>query len=136
MNKMILMVAAASMVTLSACAHRSKHAENPPPTPAQQAQANLAIERDSYVSQTQNRVNEMSKFAADLRAKAETAQKPQSKKLQNAADDMDSALKEVEKELADVKASAPENWIDEKRDVTRTMQQAETQYSNSVRLIQ
>ena len=49
---------------------------------------------------------------------------------------METALKDAQKELADVKTAATENWIDEKRDVTKTMQQAEQQYSNSVHLIQ
>jgi hypothetical protein len=136
MAKLNLLVLAVSFVALSSCAHKRQQAEAPPPTPAQQAQAALANERDSYVNQTQSRIDEMTKFASDLRAKAETAQKPQKKKLQNAADDMDSSLKDVEKELTDVREAAPENWIDEKRDVTKTMQRAETQFSNSIRLLQ
>ena len=136
MNKMNLLVLGTSVAMMAGCAHHTKNADNPPPTPAQQAQSQLNVERDQYVATTQNRIDEMTKFASDLRAKAETAQKPTKKKLQNAADDMDASLKEVSKELADVKSAAPENWLDEKRDVTKTMQQAETQYSNSIRLLQ
>ncbi len=137
MKKMNLLIVAASFVALSACASKRHQAEQqtPPPTPAQQAEANLAGERDAYVGQTQTRIDEMKKFAADLRARAETTPKPQKKKMQNAADDMDSALRDVEKELADVKDAAPANWLDEKRDVTKTMQRAETQYSSSITLL-
>jgi hypothetical protein len=137
MNKMNLLVLATSFTALAGCAHRTRQVDHVvQPTPAQVAQANLTNDRETYVAQTQTRVNEMTKFANDLRARAETAQKPQSKKLQNAADDLDTALKDVEKNLTEVKSAAPENWMDYKRDVTKTMQQAETQYSNSVRLMQ
>lgn len=138
MNTFKTFATASVLFVLAGCAHRRHQAENhaPPPTPAQQATAALENDRNDFVNRTQARIDEMSKFAADLRAKADTAQKPQKKKLENAADDIDSSLKDVEKELTDVRQAAPENWIDEKRDVTKTMQQAETQYSNSVRLLQ
>jgi hypothetical protein len=137
MKKFNYVVTIGAFVALAGCAHHRHQAENPPPpTPAQQAAANLNNERNDFVNRTQARINEMSKFASDLRARAATAQKPQKKKLENAADDMDSSLKDVEKELTDVRQAAPENWLDEKRDVTKTMQQAETQYSYSVRLLQ
>jgi hypothetical protein len=130
-----LLVTASALVALAGCAHSQKQAENPP-TPAQQAVSNLEHDRTDYVNRTQSRIDEMTKFAGDLRAKASTARKPTKKKLENAADDMDTALKDVEKELTDVRQAAPENWLDEKRDVTKTMQRAETQYENSIRLLQ
>ena len=73
MNKLKLLVLVSSFAALSACAHRSRHAERAQPTPAEAAQANLNIERDTYVAQTQTRIDEMSKFAAALRTRAETA---------------------------------------------------------------
>lgn len=137
MNTSKVLIATLGFVALAGCTHANKRAENPPPpTPQQQAVIQLNTDRDAYIAQTQTRIDEMHKFSENLRAQADAAQKPRQKKLQNAADDMESALKDVDKELADVKTSAPENWIDEKRDVEKTMMRAETQYSNSVRLIQ
>jgi glutamine amidotransferase PdxT len=137
MTKLTFVATATSLVFLAGCAHSHKRAENnPPPTPKQIAVMQLDTDRNAYVTQTQSRVDEMTKFSEQLRAKAAAAQKPQAKKLENAADDMDASLKDVEKELTDVRQAAPENWLDEKRDVTKTMQRAETQYNDSVRLIQ
>ena len=139
MNKPSLLIAGAFLMFAAGCSHagkRADHAAVVAPTPQQQAVTNLNTDRDAYVAQTQARINEMQKFSESLRAQAATAQKPRAKKLENSADDMESALKDVNKELADVKTAAPENWLDEKRDVTKAMMRAETQYNDSVRLIQ
>ncbi len=139
MNKPSLVIASALLMFAAGCSHagkRADHAAAAAPTPQQQAVMNLNTDRDAYIGQTQTRIDEMQKFSDNLRAQAATAQKPRAKKLENAADDMESTLKDVNKELADVKTAAPENWLDEKRDVTKAMMRAETQYNDSVRLIQ
>ena len=108
----------------------------PPPTAAQLAVTQAASDRTAYVQQTQTRIDQLTKFSGDLRTKAATAQKPQNKKLENTADDMDSLLGDAKKSLNEVTTSAPENWIDYKRDVEKSMDRAENEYSNSIRLLQ
>ena len=134
--KLSFVLASTALILTAGCSHASKHADQPAPTPQQQAVAQIGADREAYVAQTQTRINEMQKFGDTLRAQATTAQKPRQKKLENAADDMDSSLKDVSKALTNVKQAAPENWLDEKRDVTKAMMRAETQYSDSVHLIQ
>ncbi len=137
MSKPNLFILGVALIFTAGCSHSSKRAEQPvPQTAHQQAVTQIGADRDAYVAQTQARIDEMQKFAENLRAQAVTAQKPRQKKLENAAEDMDSSLKDVSKELANVKQAAPEDWLDEKRDVTKAMMRAETQYSDSVRLIQ
>jgi hypothetical protein len=136
MNKLNFVVIASALLTLAGCAHTHKQAENPPPTPKQVAVTQLEGDRSEFISRTQARIDEMSKYATQLRERSVTAQKPEKKKLENAADDLDSSLRDAKKDLTEVRDAAPENWLDYKRDVTKTMQSAETQYSNSVHLIQ
>ncbi len=138
MNKLNsqVLVAAAAVVLLAGCSHKETRAQAAPaPTAQEKAVTQLDAERTSYVQRIQARIDEMTKFANDLRTQSAAAQKPRSKKLENAADDIDSTLKDANKELADVKTAAPENWLDEKRDVEKSMMRAETQYTESVRLI-
>lgn len=132
-------IAAAAMVLVAGCSSaQKKNAQNnpPPPTPEQKAVTDLGNDRQDFVNRTQARIDEMSRFSAQLRTKADTTANPQKKKLSNAADDMDSDLKDVANSLNEVKQAAPQDWLDYKRDVTKSMQQAETQYSNSIRLLQ
>ena len=136
MNRLNLVLSASAMIALAGCAHSHKRSDAPPPTPQQAAVSQLDGDRTDFIARTQTRIDEMSKYAAQLRSRAETAQKPQKKKLENAADDLDSTLKDVQKNLVEVREASAENWLDYKRDVTKTMQTAETQYSNSVHLIQ
>lgn len=136
MNKMNLVVVGSALLMAAGCSHKQTRQEAKAAPSAQEvAVSGLETERNDYVSRTQTRVDEMTKFATDLRTQAAAAQKPRSKKLENAADDMDSTLKDVTKELTDVKSAAPENWLDEKRDVEKSLMRAETQYSNSIRLL-
>lgn len=136
MNKLNSIVTVSALIALAGCAHANKRADNPPPTPQQTAVAQLNGDRAEFIARTQARIDEMTKYATQLRDRSATAQKPQKKKLENAADDLDSSLRDAKKNLAEVTEAAPENWLDYKRDVTKTMQTAETQYSNSVHLIQ
>lgn len=120
------------------CASKNKQAEAPPPTPAEQAVSQLDSDRSAYVSQTQSRIDQMNKFSTELRTQAaqiEASDKVKAKKMQNASDDLNSLLDDVRSELADVTSSLPENWLDEKRDVDKSMARAESQYSNSVTLM-
>lgn len=130
----ILAVAAIGFV---GCSHAEKKEEvaAAPPTAAEQAKSQQATDRDAYVAATESRLTTMQKLASDLRSRAATAQKPQSKKLENAADDMESFNKDIERQLADVKNSAPENWVDERRDVEKVLSRAESFYSTSVTLL-
>ena len=127
--------AATAMFATAGCSTDSKK-DNPPPTPQQQVNNKLTTERTSYVDQTQTRIDQLTKYSTDLRTHADQAQKPQNKKLENAADDMDSLLSDARKSLSDVKTSAPENWIDYKRDVEKSMDRAESEYSNTVHLLE
>jgi hypothetical protein len=129
------LVLALAAVGFVGCSHSQKRAEQPAPTPAQQAVTQLSTDRDAYVNATQARLQTMQQLAGDLRNRASQTQKPQSKKLENAADDMESYTKDVERQLADVKSAAPENWVDEKRDVEKVLSRAESHYSNSVSLL-
>ncbi|MES2854255.1 MAG: hypothetical protein V4692_00250 [Bdellovibrionota bacterium] len=134
-----LTIASACALTIGTigCASNNKRtAAAPAPTPAQQAVSQLETDRSTYVSQTQSRIDTIESFANDLEARAESTDKVKAKKMQNASEDMNSLLEEVRKELADVTSAAPQNWIDEKRDVERTLERAESNYSNSVRLLQ
>lgn len=132
-----LVPALACAALASACSHGEK-AQPAPPSPAAQAQAQLGAEQTNYVSQTQTRLDQLTKFSQDLRIQAATAgsDPAKAKKMSNAADDLEALLIDVRKELADVQTAAPTNWVDEKRDVQKTMSRAETQYSNSVSLMQ
>ncbi|RYZ76043.1 MAG: hypothetical protein EOP05_06195 [Proteobacteria bacterium] len=130
----VLAVAAVGFV---GCSHSAKKEEvaAQPPTAQEQAKSQLASDRDAYVAATQARLESMQKMAGDLRTRAAATQKPQSKKLENAADDMESFNKDIERQLADVKQAAPENWVDERRDVEKVLSRAESFYSQSVTLL-
>ncbi len=128
-------VVALAAVGFVGCAHSSKHEEKKQPTAQEQAVQQMSSDRDAYVAATQSRLQTMQKLANDLRTRANEVQKPQSKKLENAADDMDSYTKDIERQLADVKNAAPENWVDERRDVEKVLSRAESFYSNSVTML-
>jgi carboxypeptidase C (cathepsin A) len=124
---------------LTACGHSQKHAEQAPPSPAQQASSQLETDRTNYVTQTQARIDQMTQFSQQLRTNAaQTAARDaaKAKKETNAADDLDSMLNDVRKELTDVRTAAPSNWVDERRDVEKELSRMETQYSNAVTLMQ
>ena len=128
-----------AVVGLSGCSSKSKQAEKAPPTPAQAAASQLETDRVAYVNRTQTRVDQMTEFSRQLRTTSQgiaAADAAKAKKQQNAADDLDSLLTDVRKELGDVKSAQTANWVDEKRDVEKVMSRAETQYSNSVTLMQ
>ena len=127
-----LVLAATSM--LISCSSSSKK-EAAKPTPAEQADANMKSGQTQYVNQTQTRVDQLSQFSNQLRGKAAQTPSPQSKKLSNAAEDLDLMLKDATKELVEVRSAAPANWIDEKRDVDAAMSRAESHYSNAISLL-
>ena len=125
---------------LGACAHNEKHqdqqqAQKAPPTAQEQAVSQMQMDRDSYVQRVTNKLNEYQQHTATLRQQAQSAQKPMNKKLENAAEDMDSTLKDVNTALNEVKSSAPQNWLDYKRDVEKAMNRADAQFSNSTSLL-
>lgn len=120
---------------VAACAGKQKNEAPPAPTAAEQAATDLQNERTDYVATTEARVAELTKASGDLRAKSQASPKVQAKKLSNAAEDLDSMLVDVRKSLDEVKAAAPENWIDYKRDVEKAMSRAETQYNSSITLL-
>jgi hypothetical protein len=124
---------------LANCASSEKRADHrAAPSAADQATSNLDADRTQFVTTTQARIDEMTKFSQQLRSKADAAQtpRPQGKKLANAAEDLDSLLNDARKSLTDVRSAAPANWVDYKRDVTKTLDRAETAYANDVRLLQ
>jgi hypothetical protein len=125
-------IALAAALTIS-CASAKKEQ---PLTPQQQAMNQMAIDREAYLTQQQARIDQLQKFSQNLRQQSATAQAPRNKKLTNAADDLDSLLKDATSSMTGVRTAAPENWTDYKRDVEKSMSRAETQYSNSVRLLQ
>lgn len=118
------------------CAGKPKQEAKREPTAAEQATAQLDADRNNYVNQAQARIDSIEKFASDLDSNAANADKVKAKKMQNASDDIISLTEEARKELLDVKTAAPQNWLDERRDVERTLERAEATYSNSMRLIQ
>ncbi len=136
--KSFLTLAAVATFALVGCSSKDKKQETPqPPTAAEQAKSQLDAGQATYVSQTEKRIGEMTKFSGDLRsASAKTTDKVRAKKMQNAADDLDSLLKDAGTSLNEVKTSTPENWVVFKRDVDKVMTRAETQFSNSVTLMQ
>jgi len=128
----------ASVMVLSAtgCMSTQKKEAAAQLTPAQQQQAQLAADRAAYVRQTQVRVGQLDQFSTQLRDKANATPKPQQKRIENAADDMESVLGDVKKSLREVTTAPPENWLDYKRDVEKSMDRAESQYSNTLNLLQ
>jgi hypothetical protein len=134
MKQILNVVMAGFAVSLiAACSSSQKHQAGPAPTPQQQAASQMSNERTTYVNQTQSRIDQLSKFSSDLHTRAASAQKPNDKKMMNAAEDLDSLITDAS--LTEVKTAAPENWIDYKRDVEKSMDRAESQYSNSLSLV-
>jgi hypothetical protein len=133
-------ILAGALVALActACSSKDKKSNEAavqPPTAQEKAVSQMGTDRDSYVSATQARIDGLNNFGRELRQKAQTSDSVQRKKLSNAAEDIGSILNDARRELADVKNAAPENWVDEKRDVEKAMNLAESQYSNSVYLM-
>ncbi len=121
-----------------ACSSKDKKADaaaQAQPTAEEQAVTQMSSDRDSYVTATQARIDALTNFGRELSQKSQSSDSVQRKKLSNASEDVNALLNTARRELADVKNSAPENWVDEKRDVERAMNLAESQYSNSVRLL-
>lgn len=138
--KVQMKIVQSALLTLAAvgfvgCSHSSKKQEKQPPTAQEQAHQQMTSDRDAYVAATESRLQTLQKLSGDLRAKASQTQKPQSKKLENAADDMEAYTKDIANQLADVKNAAPENWVDERRDVEKVLSRAESFYSNSVSML-
>ena len=130
----LTLLTALSLTT--ACSSSSKKNQAQQPTPEQQMQQQQSRDRDAFVNQTQARIDQMNKFTQDLRNRAATSPKPQSTKMENAAEDLDAQLKDAAKQLTDVRTAAPQNWVDEKRGVERSMDRAESQYSNTSHMFQ
>ena len=133
LNTTLSIVLAAALVV--GCSSGSKKQAAAPPTPAERAMNQLAADRDAYVRSTQAKIDNMDAYANTLRAQSASTDRVRAKKMQNASEDLRSLLNDVRAELADVRASAPQNWVDEKRDVEKTLSRAETQYSSSTQLL-
>ena len=131
-----LLAMVATVALLANCSSPSKQNDRKAATPAQAAVGNLNNDRNVFVNQTQARIDEMTKFAQELRVKAGTAPRPQAKKMTNSADDLDSLVNDVRTSLTDVRTAAPENWVDNKRDVEKYLNRAESAYSNDVKMLQ
>ena len=138
-----LMIAATLL--LANCASAPKEDATPPQaqqvappalTPQQQAATRLQAEKDHFISDTQRRIGEMRDYENNLRTRAASETTEQSKKMQNAADDLGTLLKGVDSSLDDVKSASAENWVDYRRDVDRHMERASSMYSNSQSLFQ
>ena len=140
LNSVLAYTVVLASFALGACAHNDKRqdqqeAQKPAPTAQEQAVSQMQMDRDSYVQRVTNKLNEYQQHSQTLRNQASTAQKPMNKKLENAAEDMDSTLKDVSKALNEVKSSAPQNWLDYKRDVEKAMNRADAQFTNSTSLL-
>ena len=132
-------LALAVTLTLGACSSSEKKQENAPPAPPtahEQAVNQLQSDRDAYISRTDAKITQYQQHAENLRARAATQQKPLDKKLSNAAEDMEANLKDIRSALGEVKAAAPQNWLDYKRDVEKAINRADAQYANSTTLLQ
>jgi hypothetical protein len=129
-----MMVGALSFTT--ACSSTSKKQQAQQLTPEQQVQQQQTRDRDAFIAQTQARIDQLNKYAQDLLNRAASSPKPQSTKMENAAEDLDFQLKDARKQLTDVRTAAPQNWVDEKRGVERSMDRAESQYSNTSHMFQ
>lgn len=106
-----------------------------PETIAQLAENKIKAERSEYINQVQGRLEQLGQHSQDMRATAITSEKDKGKKLENAAEDLDSMLTDVKKNLAEVRTATPANWIDYKRDVDKALLRAETHYSNTQALL-
>lgn len=131
--KTIFALSAALLVTVG-CGSSDKNMAAAP-TEQQKAISQLDVSRNEYVNTTQSRIDKMAAFGTDLKTKANAAGKVRAKKMQNASEDLSSLLEDARMQLTEVRTAAPENWMDEKRDVESAMSRAETQYSNSVQLL-
>jgi PBP1b-binding outer membrane lipoprotein LpoB len=123
---------------LGACSHGNKktEAQAAPPTAHDQAVTQLQVDRDAYVNSTDAKLNQYKQHADALRTRSASVQKPMNKKLQNAAEDLDSSVKDVQAALEEVKQAAPQNWLDYKRDVEKAVNRADAQFANSTSLLQ
>lgn len=130
-----LMAMSMAFVGTAACSSNEKKQQPAPPSPADQAMNRLATEKKSYVDHAQQRVNDLTEFASQLHEQSTKASIPKAKKMQSAAADLNISLLDVREELVDVKQAKPEDWIDQKRDVDRALNRAESQYTNSVSLL-
>jgi hypothetical protein len=135
MLRLLLCLVPAAALVISSCAENSKKQEAAPPSAYDKTVSKMDANQEAYVVKTQSRIAELKSFGEQLRTKAAVATKPQGKKMSNAAEDLDSLIKDVTKQLADVSSASPTNWIDEKRDVDRALERAESKYSNSVPLL-
>lgn len=129
----------ALVFALSGCSSSEKkqaNAQPAAPTAHEQAVTQLQSDRDAYVNRTDAKITQYRQHAENLRARAATQQKPMDKKLSNAAEDMESTLKDVQTALTEVKTAAPQNWLDYKRDVEKAINRADAQYANSTTLLQ
>jgi hypothetical protein len=132
--KTLVVVGAA--IGFAACSSKPKTEAPKEQTAAERAAAGLQAEQTSYVQRTEARVAQLGQMVTDLRAKAATAEKPQNKKIENAAEDLSTLLGDVRKSLDEVKGASGDSWIAYKRDVEKAMSRAEIQYSNSISLLQ
>lgn len=128
----------ASALLLGACSNGDKKADAQPtpPTAHEQAVNQLQTDRDAYVHSTDAKLSQYQQHADALRSRANSVQKPMNKKLQNAAEDLDSSVKDVQAALEEVKSAAPQNWLDYKRDVEKAVNRADAQFANSTTLLQ
>jgi hypothetical protein len=133
-GEIMLILSSACILTVG-CASKQKHEANREQTAAEKTVTKLDNERDAYVKQAQSRIDSIEKSANDLESNSAKANKVQSKKMQNASDDIKALTDDARKELADVKSAAPQNWLDEKRDVERAIERAESTYSNAASLV-
>ena len=133
MNLRTIFTLSAALVLTIGCGSSDK--KTAAPTEQQKAISQLDASRSEYVNVTQTRIDKMATFGTDLKTKATAADKVRAKKMQNASEDLSSLLDDARSELAEVRSAAPENWMDEKRDVESAMSRAETQYSNSVQFL-
>jgi uncharacterized protein YukE len=106
------------------------------PTAKEQTVYQQDSDRNAYVAATQSRIDEIARLSNNLIGQSAQSNKVTAKKMQNASEDLNSLLNDVRRELNDVRTALPQNWVDEKRDVEKTLSRAETQYSNSVQLLQ
>lgn len=133
----LLALSVATAGLIGACSHKEKKSAEPAPQQDPQAQAasQLDAEKMGYVNRVQARIDELSRNAADMRSRAMSVAKPNQKKVQNAADDLDSLLKDARTSLDSVRSADATHWVDYRRDVDAAMGKAESQYSNSLMLL-
>lgn len=133
LTAILLSLSAAGLV--GACSHKSKHDDKKEPTAQEQANTQLDSQKEAFLVRVQSRIDEMTKNAADMRTRAAAMPKNNQKKVQNAADDLESLLKDARTSMESVRSADATHWVDYKRDVDSAMGKAESQYSNSLLLL-